>query len=105
MMTSTKAVKMLIATTHNSPFQDSPHPDNQGFYGPVLRGLNVMPCDFRYWVPFWTGWLHGTNSLGLMCKFFFGCRELKTQFFFLCNQYNKRVLLEIKCTLLIFDYY
>ena len=59
MMTSTKAVKMLIATTHNSPFQDSPHPDNQGFYGPVLRGLNVMPCDFRYWAPFWTGWLAG----------------------------------------------
>ena len=28
-----------------------------GFYVP--RGSIVMPCDFRHWAPFWTGWLAG----------------------------------------------
>ena len=64
-----------------------------GFYVP--RGSIVMPCDFRHWAPFWTGWLAGwlcsTNSLYLICKCFLGCLQLKTPISFLCNQYNKKI--------------
>ena len=70
-----------------------------GFYVP--RGSIVMPCDFRHWAPFWTGWLAGwlcsTNSLYLMCKCFLGCLQLKTPISFLCNQYNKKILPGIEC--------
>ena len=53
-----------------------------------------------------TAWLCGTNSLDLMSKCFLGCLELKTPTFFFCAISTiKKLLQEIECTLLIFDYY